>query len=599
VRRESKDSPVITEMAWYHAEQAERLDGVLKAPWMRAVKKMEPDDLKRLEQTAVDIWEASDKTPEALETAIRSWPEELKEYARFRNQTLADEALARKNMGLDPLDELPGPYLPHKIDTELNTTINIGGGGYRQALPTNVGGAQYHRQFRTMLEGEAAGMNYIDPRNAILLREWDSIRMTQTERLLKSLKNRALFETEEAAKAVSKTGEAFPISGLPGAELYWAPTKAEALFLAQNLAQRPLGIQIPFIGSLKTYSDLLFRNPNLVNPAPHITKNMWAKYILASGDVNPGTVIRDGIELFRNPNLDSVKLFREFMPYADTDPAYALLQHALVKGKVETAFQTGLDTLAKLNKPSAHVIFKWGDPAMRYSLFKKYISKGMSPQEAANHAWVDLVNYATRSDLVDMWKSIPMNFFVPWRVGSVTSVAKQAITHPVRAAIVIGGVDLLRELRYRETGRWTHLPWDYFEGPVVTAVEAMLEGNVSQLGFEVFANALFGPSGEATAGNIKRMMTESKSGSDAMKHLGKVFWGIVQLFPSSEIASEFAKFSKDGDPSHFINAVMAALVAERDTKGYKPHRVLKAIPESVMPKSRKVRGAELSNPVNQ
>ena len=69
--------------------------------------------------------------------------------------------------------------------------------------------------------------------------------------------------------------------------------------------------------------------------------------------------------------------------------------------------------------------------------------------EASNNAWIDLVRYGTRSDLVDFWKSIPMNFFVPWRIGTLTTLLKQAKNHPIRTAIIVGGIDYLRAPRVR------------------------------------------------------------------------------------------------------------------------------------------------------
>src|SRR5207245_734497 len=70
------------------------------------------------------------------------------------------------------------------------------------------------------------------------------------------------------------------------------------------------------------------------------------------------------------------------------------------------------------------------DAWLRYARWKQYVEQGLTDQEAANHVWIDLVRYGTRSDLVDFWKSIPLNFFVPWRVGTITSFIKDAKTAP-------------------------------------------------------------------------------------------------------------------------------------------------------------------------
>lgn len=597
VLRARTDSPVITEMEQYHAQLAHRMKNVVDQPWWKEIKKLDPEEMKQLEATAV----AKFKETGNLEESIKNWPEPLKEYIRFRNENLAEEQTARTALGLKDFKELPGPYLPRMTDSELSDVVNIRRSQSSQMLQTTVKSAQEHRKVPTMLEGEQAGYKYIDPRNAILIREYNGIKETGTARLINALKStKGIFESAEEAKAVSPTQEAFAIRGLPGADTWYVPTRAEARFLEQNVINAPSGLRLPGLTSAKNIADVALRNPNLINPLPHTTKNMGIKYLLASGPKGVVNAIPDMLEYRNLLKLDKAgeavpelyRQFREFMPYAEAEPAYGTMTHEMV-GQGGNLFRRAANAAGALNKPSSNFIFKFADPSLRYSLFKSYVKGGMAPQEAANNAWIDLVRYGTRSDLVDFWKSIPINFFVPWRVGTYTSVAKQLIQHPVRAALTIAGIDMLREARYRETGRWTHLPWDYIEGPISLVLE-----NPMRLKREAWTTAVFGPGGEATVANLQRALTPTKdTPKDYINDFTKVFWGISQF---SDAASElFSEYQKDHDPSHFFNAAMAVLLAERQTKGAKPHRLGEFIPESVMPKDYSVKYKEATNPVNR
>jgi len=255
----------------------------------------------------------------------------------------------------------------------------------------------------------------------------------------------------------------------------------------------------------------------------------------------------------------------------------------------------------KVNQGSSNVIFKWADPSMRYSLFKHYINKGMAPQEAANNAWIDLVRYGTRSDLVDFWKSIPSNFFVPWRVGTWTSVLKNMAKYPFRTLLLLGSIDLAREIRYRETGRWSHWPHDYIEGPIMLVLEDAAKGQPGRTGWQAMINAALGPGGEATASQIARMFSEPNADTNTMKSIFKSLWGIGQLLPTGDMANELSKFKDDGDPAHIANAVGALIFAERQVyktvngrrTGFEPHRALSVVPESALPKDYSVKYNEL------
>ena len=144
---------------------------------------------------------------------------------------------------------------------------------------------------------------------------------------------------------------------------------------------------------------------------------------------------------------------------------------------------------------------------MRYSLFKYYRQQGLPTYEAGNHAWIDLIRYGTRSHLTDFWKSMPANFFVPWRFGTFTSLVKQATYHPVRTALLLGAVDYLREVNRRHRGKWIHLPWDYVEAPLAQLVQSkdgvdLLKNASSQAAL----TALFGPGGAFGASQLDSLL---------------------------------------------------------------------------------------------
>lgn len=572
VLRARPESKVITEVERLNVGLGDRMDqDIVKQPWFKALRQLTPDTLNQLEAQAVREWEAGGRTPQALQQAIAKWPKELQEYVQYRNTALRGEQAARGYLGLDPIPETPGPYLPRMTDAEARDVARAGGQlGVGRSLQTTVKGAQHGREFATQLEGEAAQVAYIDRRAAITMREWNSLKLRHTAQLIRNLEGETLFRTKDAAKLASPTGQAFAIEGLPGAQRWWTPTREEAVFLAQNLKDTGTSGALQ---TLKHYGDALFRNPNLFNPSPHVTKNMWIKYLLASGHKAP-RLIQDGIEFTRRSDPKMMALFEEYMPHAkNTTGAFGALQEALPHEGIAGAGYRLTKAAGLINKPSSTFIFKYADPAMRYSLFKNYISKGMSPQEAANHTWIDLVRYSTRSQLTDMWKAWPMNFFVPWRFGSVATLVKQSMYHPIRTAMIIGGVDYLREIRYRKTGRWTHLPWDYAEGPIALGID-----EPSKIPSQVVATAAFGPSGEFAARQLGQLLIDvGKLDPGALAgDLGKTLWGLSQL---SDAATQGMKAWGEGDLMALADGLAGIILGERSALNYRPHRLASNLPE--------------------
>jgi hypothetical protein len=311
---------------------------------------------------------------------------------------------------------------------------------------------------------------------------------------------------------------------------------------------------------------------------------MAVKALLARGPVAPYTLARDAVEWARSSNPRMMREFQEAMPFSESGTtAGDVLGRELRGGSLSDAVRRALRTLGMVNKPSQKVIFEWADPAMRYSLFKYYRGQGMGIYEAGNHAWTDLIRYGTRSTATDFWKSIPFNFFVPWRFGTMVSILKQATNHPIRTALLLGALDYMREIRYRQTGKWTHLPLDYTEKPIAAIVQ---ERNPKDLVSVLATTALFGPGGDFSIKQLTDVLNAVGNKPHAMEidRLKNAFWGISQIY---NLPVEFAK----GDYSGML---ATALLGEHNALTYQPRRLMRDLPESLpfMKKSALVKRAE-------
>jgi hypothetical protein len=307
------------------------------------------------------------------------------------------------------------------------------------------------------------------------------------------------------------------------------------------------------------------RNPSLVNPLPHVTKNMLFKYVMAR--VGNATWKRD-VASFKNatePELYS--RFQEVMPMNETGQRVPQIMAREAGTWAEKITANGL----RVNDPSSKFIFGKADPAMRYSLWKSYIRKGMDDQTAANHVWLDLVRYDENSGGINFWKSIPFNFYVPWRLGTYVTLAKAMRNHPVRTLAFIGAIEYLREMRYRTTGRWTHLPVDYIDAPISEAIttgmhEGVLKG--IKAGAAVAATtALFGPGGGQAPNTIHDLMEALNGDPENKARILNMFWGLSQIY---NLPRDWIAYQKDKDPQHLVDLTMEIAVAEHSALKYQP-----------------------------
>ena len=610
-RRRRPSSPVLSALEQYNAGTTDDVVNLVKQPWWnprgrlgfskgQGLRNLDPDAIKDAEEAAYREWWNTGTRTSADELASRHhFAPEMQEWMALRDQTVKADNAAFRFFDKDPVQYAPGPYVPRRLADESRQVAKLhreGGGG-----ATVRAHLQGHEDLRTegptYRRAEAkTGREYEDPRNAILLREWDSIHLRRTHALFDYLlRRKGIFRTEQAAELVANQipgAKPWRLEGpgIPGGT-WWTATEEEAKLLAQNLSPHTPG-------SLAHYANALLRNPNLVNPAPHVTKNMLYKYTLANGPVKTARLGTDAAEYLsgraatKNPAL--FRDFQETMAFSEQgQTAGEVLGRELHKPSMRVLGRTvpapstmaheGLRVLGSVNKPSQKVIFQWADPAMRYGLYKSYRRQGMDKFEAANHAWEDLVRYGTRSDATDFWRKWPTNFFVPWRFGSAFSVGKQLtgagrptiagkLHHAARAALVIAGAEYLREMRYRATGRWTHLPTDYVQKPVQEMLES---GSPLEAGLVLGTMAVFGPGGEFSSrqiGDITKTMAAHGKNPEA-ERFKNAFWGVSQIFGEGGAWDEIQR-------GNVGNATMGLLFGEHGAHSYEPRRLMKYLPES-------------------
>lgn len=682
------ESPVIGTLDRPATELMNWTDDFVKSPQMRELSTMDADLFVTEEAKAHAMWEQSrraglgpesqiaprpgqvgmqivgqspaasfDEIMAAVDPRVRPW------FELFR-QRMAIDQQSRAILGLEALDEVPYPYLPRigQADWDRLMMVQRGDRGADAVaqLSTTIKGFQQARTYPTMSKGLENGMMYEDPKRAILMRLVLSKQMEYTANMMQELRGTVMFDTRDAAKGElarrmghttpiveprgprasalgtkdvkPPVGEPVAVTGLPGPadKIWYVPSKEEALALFQHLKGHQSG---GFWGEASAVANQLFRNPNLMNPAPHVIKNMGYKYIIAATGLgqNPlgalaslggytarmpfdffgvkaplvvGRLSRDATEYAQNLNPAMIAEFNREMPFSRTAAtAYENLKPYLERSAPWAAAQL-LGKYATGNAWSSKYIFSKADPAMKYSLWKMYREKGMSGTAAANQVNIDLIRYTLRSDLTDTWKNVPLNFFVPWRVGTIMATAKQlstqpwqtlalqqatkipawAMTRPFKTSLLIGAIMLGREAYYRDTGKTFHLPIDYLDTPITHMVS-----NPATIPYVAASMYLMGPGADPVrlAGNLKDMFGVLKGTEDASKIM-EMYWGIAQLYGSGK---EFARFAKSVDEHGFAGAdygalahvVGAAAFAEYSNYGYQPKHLEHYIPDSALP----------------
>jgi hypothetical protein len=162
------------------------------------------------------------------------------------------------------------------------------------------------------------------------------------------------------------------------------------------------------------------------------------------------------------------------------------------------------------------------------------------------------------------------------------SLVKQVANHPIRTALLVGGIDYLREANYRQRGTWFHLPWDYTEKPIASMLQ---EGGAEALGV-LGTTAVFGPGGDFSAKQLEEMvaMLRGKENTFETDKVKNMFWGLSQLY---NLQDEFRK-------GNYADMLGTILLGEHRAVSYAPRRLMRDVPEWLpgMGKSELVEQAE-------
>lgn len=583
VLRNQPDSPVITEHARLLQKPLDYMYNFTKQSWYKGLRQMGDQEIVSAESRVVtkyrQLKEAGD--PNAWETAVSEAPAPLQEYLRFRKQRQEIENQASDMLEVPREDFVDDPYVPRITKKDMSDIINLHPrmtswtGQIREGI-ASFGKSRTHA---TMEDGLRNSVEYESPLKAIWRREEFSVRLEATANMLRALKEKGvLFKTLDEAMAANpynKGGEPMKLTGFGGRD-YWVRSRQEGISLEQNLSPRGTS---GALGRIVHMANLFSRDPNFVNPLPHTTKNMAFKYILARVT---SPIFRRDVAEFKT-DIPMRQRFEDVMPFSEHGQRMDQLRAWEIGNWAEKAGALP----GKLLGYSREFIFSKADPAMRYSLWKSYVRKGMSDQEAANHVWIDLIRYDENSGALNFWRSIPFNFFATWRSGSFITLAKSAARAPIRTALFIGAVDYMREVIYRRTGQWTHLPHDYLEAPLM---EAITGGPKKAAG--VAATALiFGPGGGQAPSTIQHAMEAVQGDPEQRSRLVNMFWGMSFI---TNTPAEMKKFEQDGDPSHLGKILANFAFGTHSALKYEPRRVMKYMPDWLpgMQKSQIVEEAE-------
>ena len=582
VLKTQPQSPVISAMESTHVAIEDFMENYVRQPWLKnAFKLGDNDAMAPLEAKWVQLYKDGQDWKGAM-------PEDMRRLIERRDELFAEENAIRRRRGLPEIPTVQGPYLPRITDEDfkLMRTLTRHTEGAKTAQ--SVGPFAMERKMETMLEGmdPKAGITYKDWRWAALLREARGAALRATDVMMTDLeKAGVIFRDRAGAEAVSLDGKAYQAHGLPFSpkDGWWVRSTEERQFLLQNLRTMDSGT----LANIRGWAQQFVRNPSLVNPWPHIVKNMGLKQMqqaVVSG-LRPDHVLKNTIQ-HRMGKADMLEEFNTVMPFTESGrTVWEIMEKAGPKDTVQQLSRVpGL-----LNTYARGKIFAEWDPAMRYGLWREYVKKGMTPQEAANHTWIDLIRYGTRADRIDAWNSVPFNFFVPWRVGTLRTVNKAFQTAPVKMGLFMGAVDTIREMDYRYNGRWTHLPYDYIERPLMTL---MTEGKEEAL-TSLAATLIAGPGGEYMFNTVRGMIDviESKGGVGELRALG---WGMAQVL---DVIPQYESWKRGENPNYLTDTLGLLLLGRHGTPYGAPHRFGEMIPESLIKTHPEVQAREQLRPI--
>lgn len=595
VLKTHEGSPVITNIESLHVYAEDYMENLTKQPWVKTLMKYgDNTKLAPLEKQWIADYKAG-RQPSNM-------PDDFKQMFARMDALLDEENTIRRSRGLAEISKVDGPYIPRMTDEDFHLMRTLQNGETGAKTSQSIGSFGQARTLETLAEGMTKGVTYKDWRHALLFRESRSAVLRATDKMMTDLEGQGvLFRTKEAAEAASLTGKAFSSDGLPFAPKggqWWVRSAEERQFLLQNLRSAGDGA----LNTLRAWGQQWVRNPSLVNPLPHIIKNMGLKQMQQAivGGLNPAKVIKNSLayrqaqlveqskhtsaldprlpfrksaELLYPKGADMIDEFKAVMPFTESgNTLWEIMESAGPK----TMIQQMSRGVGQLNALSRQKIFAEWDPAMRYGLWREYVRKGHSPQEAANHAWIDLVRYGTKADRIDFWSSVPFNFFVPWRVGTLRTMNKALQSSPVRFAAFMGAVDTIREMDYRYNNRWTHLPYDYMERPIMTLIKDGKEEALTTLG----ATLIAGPGGEYMFRTIRNILNNLE-GKGQLGDLKTLAWGIAQVY---DLWPQYEAYMKDGKAEHITDMLGLVMLGRHATPYGAPRRFGELIPEGLIRK---------------
>jgi hypothetical protein len=609
IARKIPESPVISEHQMLLESEIEYMVGFTERPWWKTFRSRTEEEIIDLEHLAVNRYRlllagGTDRQA-AWAKAVSQMPPDVQALFQYRESRIPIEKWAAGRLDVAEPAYTGDPYIARLTNEEGKAVVDLHPqiGNWGRHIRQSIGSFDNSRIHATMKEGIARGTQYESVALATFVRELYSTRLESTARMLEKLKAEGVLFDEKADAiaahdALQRTpvvrparvlrplrgarrGDLGPVTlvrGFGGRD-YWARSRIEAQFLHQNLNPTHAG---GMLGKMVRVANAFARNPNLqYNPLPHVTKNMAFKYVMQR--VGNLTLQKYAREYATEPTRRAI--FEQVMPMPKTGVRVPQLK-ALESGNYAQKAAAKWGKWLSANHLSARFIFAKADPAMRYGLWKAYLRKGLTPQEAANHVWIDLIRYDENSGALNFWKNIPFNFFAPWRLGTYSSLFKAMRSHPIRTMLVIGAIEYLREIMYRKLGWWTHLPVDYLDAPLAEAITdpKVIPGILTTL-------TMFGPGGSQgphTLGDVMKTL----HGDPGMKaRVMNMFWGLTQLY---NIPQEFAAYLKDGDPKHLGLIMANATMSTHSALRYHPRRLMQWLPETLpgLEKSTTVRGAE-------
>ena len=306
VLKTTPDSPVISNVEATHFYVEDFMEGYVKQPWVKSLMKYgDNTKLAPLEKQWIADYKAG-RDPQA------NMPDDFKQMFKRMDELLEEENAINRRRGVAEIPKTDGPYAPRMTDEDFKLMRSIARQQEGAKTSQSIGPFSQARTVETLDEGIRKGITYKDWRTSLLLREARGAVLRATDIMMTDLeKAGVLHRSKDAAEAVSLTGKAYAAEGLPFSPkggIWYVRSLEERQFLLQNLRQMGSGT----LADIHGWAQQFLRNPSLINPWPHIIKNMGLKQMqqaIASG-LNPVSVIKQTF-LHKNGKADMLEEFQQ------------------------------------------------------------------------------------------------------------------------------------------------------------------------------------------------------------------------------------------------------------------------------------------------